>query len=56
MKALTLITILAGAVALNSCCCQSQSVPPLRPMPKDLLSDTPVQTTPVKVIGYKDAK
>ena len=56
MKAITLITVVLSAVAISSCCCQSQSVPPLRPMPKDLLSDTPVQTTPVKVIGYKDAK
>ncbi|MCH5285356.1 MAG: hypothetical protein J1E42_07135 [Akkermansiaceae bacterium] len=54
MKAVTLITILVGAVALNSCCCQSQSMPPLRPMPKNLIKDTPpVYSEPVKVFRQK---
>lgn len=54
MKAITLITIIAGAVALNSCCCQSQSAPALRPMPKNLLKDAPpVQEPPVQVLFQK---
>lgn len=53
MKALTLISVLVCAMGLNSCCCQSQSMPPLRPMPKNLVDDTPVQVEPVKVIDYK---
>lgn len=59
MKAFTLISILVSAMALNSCCCQSQKVPPLRPMPRDLLSDTvppTLQQEPVKVINYKEGK
>lgn len=58
MKAVTLIMIIVGAVALNSCCCQSQAVPQLRPMPKNLLSDVPPQqpTEPVKVLDYKGSK
>lgn len=54
MKVATLVTIILGAVALNSCCCQSQSMPPLRPMPKDLIKDAPpVYNTPVKVLDQK---
>lgn len=58
MKAVTLITLVVGAVALSSCCCQSQSMPALRPMPKNLISDvTAAQLAePVKVIPYKEAK
>lgn len=57
MKAVTLISILVCAVGLNSCCCQSQSVPPLRPMPKNLITDTPpANIAPVKVIGHKEYK
>lgn len=33
MKATTLILAMACAVGFSSCCCQSQSMPPLRPMP-----------------------
>ena len=54
MKAVTLITIIVGAVALNSCCCQSQSVPALRPMPKNLIKDAPpIYEAPVKVFNEK---
>ena len=56
MKAFTLIAILTCAIGLNSCCCQSQSMPALRPMPKNLVDDSPVQTQPVKVINYKEGK
>ncbi len=55
MKAVTLITMLVGSVALSSCCCQSQPAPPLRPMPKDLVKDTPQApyVEPVKVFTQK---
>lgn len=54
MKAVTLITMIVGAAALNSCCCQSQSMPPLRPMPKNLIKDVPpVYDAPVKVFDEK---
>lgn len=58
MKAVTLISILVSAMALNSCCCQAQKVPPLRPMPRNLISDVPPPNLdePVKVIAEKEGK
>lgn len=53
MKAVTLITIIVSAAVLSSCCCQSQSMPPLRPMPKDLATDTQVPVEPIKVLDQK---
>lgn len=53
MKAYTLVSIVACVVGLSSCCCQSQSMPALRPMPKNLISDTPTPVEPVKVFDYK---
>lgn len=53
MKAVTLITILICAVGLNACCCQSQPMPKLRPMPKNLVQDEPTPVEPVKVFRYK---
>lgn len=53
MKAITLILAVATAVGFTSCCCQSQPMPPLRPMPKDC-GDTPeVAVQPIKVIPQK---
>ncbi len=34
MKAITLILAVACTVSFSSCCCQSQPMPKLRPMPK----------------------
>ena len=56
MKLTTLIVSVACAVALSSCCCQTQPMPKLRAMPKNLVpEDQPVQTDiavqPVKVLG-----
>lgn len=60
MKFTTLIVSVACAVALSSCCCQTQPMPKLRPMPKNLVpEEQPVQpgqpgnvaTEPVKVLG-----
>lgn len=56
MKAITLISMIACAVGLSSCCCQSQSMPPLRPMPKNLVNDVPTgvpYVEPVKVFDQK---
>lgn len=55
MKAVTLISILVSAVALSSCCCQTQQMPPLRPMPKNLVNDAPpaAHYVPVKVLNHK---
>ena len=53
MKAITLITVVLSAVAISSCCCQSQSMPGLRPMPKNLVTDQPVPVEPVKVMDVK---
>lgn len=53
MKAITLITIVLSAVAVSSCCCQSQSMPALRPMPKNLVTDQPTPVEPVKVLDMK---
>lgn len=53
MKAITLILAVATAAAFSSCCCQSQPMPSLRPMPKDC-GDTPeVAVQPIKVLPYK---
>lgn len=60
MKFTTLLVSVACAVAFSSCCCQTQSMPKLRSMPKDLVpEEQPVQpgttatqpTEPVKVLG-----
>lgn len=59
MKAFTLATIVICALSISSCCCQSQPEPPLRPMEKDLVTDTqtviepPVIVEPVKVVPMK---
>ncbi len=52
MKAITLILAVACTVSFSSCCCQSQPMPKLRPMPKFEPTDAcvPGQTEPVKVI------
>ena len=56
MKFTTLIVSVACAVALSSCCCQTQPMPKLRPMPKNLVpEEQPVQPgtvaeQPVKVL------
>ncbi|MBQ4613967.1 MAG: hypothetical protein IJB31_03470 [Akkermansia sp.] len=53
MKAITLILAVVTAAAFSSCCCQSQPMPSLRPMPKDC-GDTPeVAVQPIKVLPYK---
>ncbi len=39
MKFTTLIVSVACAVAFSSCCCQTQPMPKLRPMPKDLVPE-----------------
>ena len=60
MKFTALIAAVACSVAFSSCCCQTQSMPKLRSMPKDLVpEEQPVQpgtiatqpTEPVKVLG-----
>lgn len=44
MKFATLIASVVCAVAFSSCCCQVQSAPKLRAMPKNLLpAEQPVQ-------------
>ncbi len=52
MKAITLILAAACAVSFSSCCCQSQPMPKLRPMPKfppvDDVVPGPVEVIPVK--------
>ncbi len=56
MKApLTLTVLLLGSVVLSSCCCQSQSMPALRPMPRNLAQDNmqPPYVAPVKVFTQK---
>lgn len=58
MKAVSLISVIVCAMALNSCCCQSQPMPPLRPMPKNLgnldaMTPAPVCSEPVKVFNQK---
>lgn len=56
MKSITLILTLACAmVCFSSCCCQTQSAPPLRPMPGDC--DTPeMPQQPIKVFKDKNGK
>ena len=60
MKFTALILAVACAVGVSSCCCQTQSMPKLRAMPKNLVpEEQPVQpgtiatqpTEPVKVLG-----
>lgn len=57
MKFATLIASVACAVAFSSCCCQTQPMPKLRAMPKDLVpEEQPAQPgytadQPVKVLG-----
>ena len=65
MKFTTLLVSVACAVAFSSCCCQTQSMPKLRSMPRDLVpEEQPVQPgtpgasdaqpgEPVKVLGTK---
>lgn len=63
MKFATLIVSVVCAVAISSCCCQTQSAPKLRTMPKNLVpEDQPVTpatpaaeqpTAPVKVLDAK---
>ncbi len=56
MKApLTLAALLLGSLVLGSCCCQSQSMPALRPMPRNLAQDNlqPAYVAPVKVFTEK---
>ena len=53
MKAITLITSILSLVAVSSCCCQSQAMPGLRPMPKNLVTDQPTPLEPVKVLNLK---
>ena len=64
MKFTTLLVSVACAVAFSSCCCQTQSMPKLRAMPKTLVpEEQPVQPgtpgadaqpgEPVKVLGTK---
>lgn len=48
MKSITLVLALAGAVSLSSCCCQSQPMPPLRPLPKDCGNTPEVMVQPVQ--------
>ncbi len=57
MKATTLVLALVCAVGFSSCCCQSQPMPPLRPLPRDC-GDTqdalPQQVVePIKVLPQK---
>ncbi len=56
MKAITLILAAACAVSFCSCCCQSQPMPKLRPMPKFPPTDACVPCEPVKVIQTKGGK
>ncbi|MBE6436323.1 MAG: hypothetical protein E7030_09005 [Akkermansiaceae bacterium] len=65
MKATTLILAMACAVGFSSCCCQSQSMPPLRPMPtgeccnQDQPQTPPAQapvTTPTKQLPVSEGK
>lgn len=54
MKFTTLLLAVACAVGFSSCCCQSQPMPKLRPMPKcgmDLPDPQP--QAPVKVFDTK---
>lgn len=53
MKAITLVTVILSVVAISSCCCQSQAMPGLRPMPKNLVTDQPTPLEPVKVLDVK---
>ncbi|MBR4108438.1 MAG: hypothetical protein IKK45_07130 [Akkermansia sp.] len=61
MKFTTLILAVACSVAFSSCCCQTQPMPKLRPMPKDIM---PVEqpctatqpTAPVKVLDATKGK
>ena len=62
MKFTALVLSVVTAVALSSCCCQTQSAPKLRAMPTNLVpEEQPVQpgttaeqpTAPVKVLDSK---
>lgn len=56
MKFTALIASVVCAVAFSSCCCQTQPMPKLRPMPKNLVpAEQPAQPgtvagEPVKVL------
>ncbi len=56
MKAINIILAVACAVSFSSCCCQSQPMPKLRPMPKFPPVDTCVPCEPVKVMPVKAGK
>lgn len=53
MKATTLILAVVCAVGFTSCCCQSQSMPALRPMPT---CDSAVTPPPVTSIPVNEGK
>lgn len=54
MKVSTLILSIACAVGFSACCCQSQSMPALRPMPS--CCDQDITPTPIKVMPVKHGK
>lgn len=61
MKASTLILAVVCAVGFSSCCCQTQSMPPLRPMPTGeccTQDETPVPavTEPTKALPVAEGK
>lgn len=59
MKVTTLILAVVCAASFSSCCCQSEPVPPLRPMPKDCGQPQEIISTPMvptKVIPVKNGK
>lgn len=57
MKVITLVLTIVTAVAVSSCCCQSQPAPKLHKMPKNIdPMDDPVVPEPVKVIPEKSGK
>lgn len=57
MKVITLVLTVVAAVAVSSCCCQSQPAPALHKMPRNMDPvDEPVMTEPVKVLPEKSGK
>lgn len=54
MKFTALILAVGCAVGFSSCCCQTQSMPKLRPFPKDCQQiDMTTPQGPVKVLDVK---
>ena len=49
MKVITLILSVVCAVSFSSCCCQSQPMPKLRPLPGNCDVPAQQQYVPVKV-------